>query len=520
MLSFLMISSLFSLAPAQAVDDDLQLENWSVFRVGPSGSILEPSAVMGTDGTVHLVYLNRDTAYTDWYLRPNYLRYAELSGGEWNHTDLRSGFFSFADIALDDDGHAHILCAMRWNDTVDLVYWNNANGTWVSENVAQFDTDDARNVDLAVDQEGKVHAVFGIGDVSDENITYQYVTNARGNWTFVPFYSVAYWVGLNCLPDLEIDSSGRAHIAYVTVNDFVYGGWDSGEWAIELMTWDGGDWTDVKNISLPSRCNSLSLQLDEGGYEHILYHYVTSSAEFPGPVVLAQWNASGLSWGGIADGTWLCELHLDQEGNERFMFMHEDNYFFVGDHRTGGQDSSVRVPAGTYPASRDPGALSEQGAVILLFDSLSEELLLYMPGSVSSYPEIVGLEMTDDGVRLEWDAVASDVNVSEYHVYRAAISGEVVPLTIDIRPFVVPANETRMTDDTLGDIPEWSLLHYRISVITDQGEEYIGEMSTLYINNDGEEGLDTSGFMLIVAAIAIVVLAVIVVILLVIRNKK
>ncbi len=158
----IIISSL-SFAPAHA-DDELQLENWPVFRAGPFGSTLEPSAVMDDDGVVHLVYLDRNDSYSDWYLRPNFLRYSNYSDGTWEHTDLQSGFFSFADIALDTNGCVHILCAERSNTSTDIVYWNNTNGTWASESVAHFDTDESKNIDMALDADGKVHAVMGFGE--------------------------------------------------------------------------------------------------------------------------------------------------------------------------------------------------------------------------------------------------------------------------------------------------------------------------------------------------------------------
>ena len=75
-----MILSSLSFAPAQA-EDELQPENWPVFRAGPAGSVLEPSAVMDEEGVVHTVYLYRNPAYSDWYLRPSFLRYANLSQG-------------------------------------------------------------------------------------------------------------------------------------------------------------------------------------------------------------------------------------------------------------------------------------------------------------------------------------------------------------------------------------------------------------------------------------------------------
>jgi hypothetical protein len=67
--------------------------------------------------------------------------------------------------------------------------------------------------------------------------------------------------------------------------------------------------------------------------------------------------------------------------------MHEDDHFFVGNN-SDDSDRSLRLPAATYPASRDPGDMNDDGTVILLFDAMNEELLLYMPGSLSLYPEI------------------------------------------------------------------------------------------------------------------------------------
>ncbi len=503
----------------------MQLENWPVVRAGPAGSTLEPSAVLDDEGVVHLVYLYRDPAYADWYLRPNYLRYANFSHGVWEHADLQEGFFRFADIAIDCEGSVHILCAVRGNTSTDIVYWNNSNGTWASENVTQLVMGGAKNVDMAVDADGKVHAVMGIRNDQDENWSYCYVTNAQGEWEFVPFHSIpVYKIQGNemiCSPDIEIDGSGRAHIAYVQVDNSISSEWGSGDWTLQLLTRDGDDWTDAKNITLPDWCNSLSLQLDADGYEHLLYHCVSSSMGQEGPVRLAAWNASGLSWGGIADGTWLCELHLDENGDERFIFMHEGGYFFVGEYGEGSFDHSVRYPAGTYPASRDPGDMNDNETVILLFDAMYEELMLYMPGSTSVYPEISEIERNENGVFLEWNAVDSTgLDISEYRIYRTAIWGEVVPITVDSGlPFIFPADATSMTDASIDDIPVWTLLRYRISAITDEGE-YIGEMGTIHINDGGDEGSDTSGFLMMVATVVIVSISFTVTLVWVIRKRK
>lgn len=506
-LSFLMISSAFFLAPAQA-SDQVQLENWPVVRVGPAGSTLEPSVVLDEDGVVHLVYLDRNTTYTDWYQRPNHLRYANYSQGAWAYENLQSGFFSFADIALDADGNAHILCAVRYDSSTEIVYWNNANLTWASENVTHITAGKAKNVDMAVDADGKVHAVMAIRDDQEENWTYDYVTNAQGAWELVPFHSLpAYDIQGNemiCPPDIEIDGSGRAHIAYVQVENSISSEWGSGDWTIQLLTRDGDDWTDAKNITLPDWCNSLSLRLDADGYEHVLYHCVSSSTGQEGPVRLAAWNASGLSWGDIADGTWLCELHLDEDGDERLIFMHQDGHFFVGEYGEGASDRSVRYPAGTYAGSRDPGDMNENGIVILLFDTMSPDLLLYMPGSVSLYPEISEVERNGNEVFLAWEPVGSGTTIGEYRIYRTAIWGEVVPITVDSGlPFIYSADVNSMTDATVGNIPVWTLLRYRISAIADGGVEYLGEMETIQFSGGGEGGFDANDLRMMAAAAAI-----------------
>jgi len=517
-----MILPSLSSPPVQA-EDELQLENWPVFRAGPAGSTLEPSAVMDDDGVVHAVYLYRDPAYSDWYLRPNYLRYANLSQGTWEHADLQAGFFEFADIALDAEGNAHILCATTWNYKIDVMYWNNTNGTWACQNVTQMTMGGARNADMAVDAEGKVHAVMGLRSLQGEdNLTYYYVTNAREGWELVPFhYTDMYDVQtseLICMPDIEIDSTGKVHIAYVKVDNAISGDWDSGDWSLQLLTRDGDNWTDAKNISLPDRCNSLSLQIDGHGHEHVLYHCVTSSMEEEGPVFLATWNASGLSWGGITDGTGECELHLDADGSERFIFMHEDGYFFVGAYGQGSFDRSVRFPAGTYPASRDPGDMTDNRTVILLFDSMCEELLLYMPGSLSLYQEISEIERDKNEVRLEWQP--AEASVTEFRIYRTAIWGEEVPITVlSGSPFVFPADVTNMTDATIGDIPTWTLLSYRVSVVTAEGE-YLGEMETIHVDDGWDEGLDMRDLWLLVAAVVIVSVSFITAVWLLIWKKR
>jgi hypothetical protein len=68
--------------------------------------------------------------------------------------------------------------------------------------------------------------------------------------------------------------------------------------------------------------------------------------------------------------------------------MHEDGYRFVGSSGEGQFRPFRALSAGNVPASRDLGDLTDDGTVILLFDTMCAELLLYMPGSLSLFPEI------------------------------------------------------------------------------------------------------------------------------------
>ncbi|HOE52839.1 MAG TPA: hypothetical protein PKO24_04320 [Methanomassiliicoccales archaeon] len=180
--------------------------------------------------------------------------------------------------------------------------------------------------------------------------------------------------------------------------------------------------------------------------------------------------------------------------------MHEDDHFFVGNN-SDDSDRSLRLPAATYPASRDPGDMNDDGTVILLFDAMNEELLLYMPGSLSLYPEITDLDSTSTEVHLEWEPSGS--SVTEVRIYHAALWGETVPITVDSgMPFVFPADVTGMTDATIGSIQVWTLLNYRISVITAEGE-YLGEMVTIHTEEGWDEGLDMRDLWLMFAATAI-----------------
>ena len=86
-------------------------------------------------------------------------------------------------------------------------------------------------------------------------------------------------------------------------------------------------------------------------------------------------------------------------------------------------------------------------------------------------------------------------------------------------PFVFPADVTGMTDASIGAIHVWTLLNYRISVITDEGE-YIGEMGTVHFDEGGDGGLDADDLWLMIAAAVIASVSFTAILWLIIRNKR
>jgi hypothetical protein len=504
-LSFLLVSSLIiSLMPTEAsAEDVVAFENWPVFRAGTTSSVLEPSVDIDAEGVVHLTYLHRDPSDAGYYLHANMLRYANFSDGQWQHVDLKEANYSFVDLVVAGDG-VHILCAERGDGSTDIVHWNNTNGTWTSEIVAHFETDDAENLDMVVDHHGDVHAVFSIGDDLTQNYTCYYLTNAGENWSIEPVYTFLGYANLLITPpDLTVDPAGTVHLAYVNVTGFTSGDWGSGDWYIKFLTRGQDGWVDERNLSVDGQCNSISLQVDVNGYEHVLYHYSYPGPLSVGPVVLATRTASGWSWGGICDGVGYCDLMLNDEGEEIFTFMDDDYHLFVSNYQGGDFDRIVGIPQGTYLISRDPVARTGNSLVCILYDLLGGDLLISRPSENPSLsPRISSLELQDGIVEVDWDEVSpmEGPSVSSYLLFRSD--------AYRIGPFFLNPSETNYTDTAVQSLLEgYGPVNYRLSVVTVAGEEYIGNMDMVILGMNEGVGWELNELLLPIALAMVLILA-------------
>ncbi|MFO0793798.1 MAG: carboxypeptidase regulatory-like domain-containing protein, partial [Candidatus Brocadiaceae bacterium] len=131
----------------------------------------------------------------------NYLYYTYHDGSKWHYQtiDLSPGVGSFASIAIDTLGKAHICYYDAINS--DLRYATNSSGAWVTRTV-DSGGDVGRDTSLALDNSGKVHISYF--DATNGDL--KYATNGSGVWVTETVDSIGVVGGYT---SLALDNSGK-----------------------------------------------------------------------------------------------------------------------------------------------------------------------------------------------------------------------------------------------------------------------------------------------------------------------
>ena len=164
------------------------------------------------------------------------LKHAGNATGVWIPVtaDLSSGFVNA--LAVDSNGHAHIVYTGSSFTGGDLKYVTNASGTWQSVFLSGFSNASVRDMDILVDAAGYVHLVFSASGLD----CYVYYMNNRGG-TFQ-----GGTVADDCRDGVAIamDSSGIIHIAYPRQFSVMHAWNPAAGWLYEQVdsfSWIGGD---------------------------------------------------------------------------------------------------------------------------------------------------------------------------------------------------------------------------------------------------------------------------------------
>ncbi len=479
-----MILSSFSFAPAQA-SDDVQVENRPVFRPGETSAFVEPSMAVDGNGTVHLAYAYDPTPGDEHWETGSYvysvqLRYSVLANSTWAHSDLgEEEWVQSVTMAVGDNGQPHIVCMQQANLTTwGLVHWYLSNGTWTSETIRTFDHSGVTDMNMLIDTDGSVHLAFSAS--LDNDLLYKthvHMTNAGGNWTTDELATVrsSYSVWTNP-PQLVFDNDGRLHMAYLNVTDYDVDDWYSGNHSIEFVTLENGTWGD-RHVLNVGQLNRFSFGVDTDGYESVIYQQTDHIWSSGGKVHLAMRYDFGWSHKPYdEDGTSFCKLIMDGD-QENMVIMHGNFLSRLEYYPNGPVENPLSTPGGMSVRTTEFVAGTWDHLVLLFFDSLTQSYVVSKPGAhMELIPPTLYLHHEQLEVKLFWDPV--DVNIAESCIlYR---SGGV--------SFEQQLDSDRFVDDTLGEDSWRQTYYYRLSVITPDGEEYVGPMAEIWINRDRTPG--------------------------------
>jgi hypothetical protein len=189
------------------------------------------------------------------------LKHAGNATGVWitETADLSSGFVNA--LAVDSNGHAHIVYTGSSFTGADIQYITNASGTWQPVFLSGFSNASVRDMDILVDTAGYVHLVFSASGLD----CYVYYMNNTGG-TFQGGV-----VADDCRDGVAIamDSSGIIHIAYTRQFSVMHAwnlatGWQYEQ--VDSFSWIGG--------------NRVGIALDIADRVHIAYQDQNSDLKY------------------------------------------------------------------------------------------------------------------------------------------------------------------------------------------------------------------------------------------------
>jgi len=180
-------------------------------------------------------------------------------GGQWIHSGLPWPDAYNSALALDASGRPHVV----WG-TVDLMYGTFSGVGWSSE-VVDVDIS-VDSISIGLDSFGHAHIAYGAWNRSEDHVTsdrnIKYATNAGGNW------AVSYVAYGAFAPSIAVDSTARAHLAYVQQTP----GYPFDRRA-SYRVLSGGVWSSV--LWLPSGASEAGrITLDSRDYAYIPIHDV------------------------------------------------------------------------------------------------------------------------------------------------------------------------------------------------------------------------------------------------------
>jgi hypothetical protein len=215
-----------------------------------------PSSVVDSDGTIHVVWSERSGGVGDIFYR------YKPSGGSWSDAEkvpLEEFIYPWTvTLVVDSDGTVHLA----WNDNSnyggsgsdwDIFYKNKpSGGSWSAMEVVSTESSDCSDFpDLEMDSNGDLHIIFfDLNHMSQDTYIKYKSKPSGGSWTSAEIVSL---YGNAFVSDLAVESDGTVHVTWEEENiedpnimwDVFYRKKPSGSsWNdAELVSTEGGEYT-------------------------------------------------------------------------------------------------------------------------------------------------------------------------------------------------------------------------------------------------------------------------------------
>ena len=443
---------LLALAPGSAVatvtiDPELQ-------TVSEGASFWSHYMVLDSDDRPHMIFHDTDTIY-----------YAIAQNGTWSSQRVDT-YWSDLSVAIDRNDVLH-LCFQRYNNTedvVELMYANNAGGSW--RTLAVAGGWDILGGQIAVDANGRAHICYhnADGDLF-------YITNADGSWTTrtivddaVTSSSMIFFRSQDALGIIyREDDTGNLMAAALNGEEWdtqiidsnvigyslsltpasrasVHLSYDTHDGELKYATDTNGSWSS--QIIAPALWTyEHHIAVDSNDLAHILYvddtdgdlKYVTNAN--------GSWSTTLIDQGGDIDR---CHIAIDRSDKVHigFNYPYGDLMYVTNADGTWTEHTVVHTEDGTY--SSGPMLMDLSGKVHIAFQLVPSNEIYYAiftpkVVTVPGPPTDLSALGQNGHVNLSWSAPLEDGgrNISSYLVYRGADPGSLTVIaSIEGRSYV------------------------------------------------------------------------------------
>lgn len=215
---------------------------------------LDPAIAIGQDGKIHVVWAEWDQPPLLFKSR---LYYIQFNGSFWTDaliiTPTKGTTNWNPHIALDNDGHPHVVWERFDEGEIYYKYYNGA--SWTVEHNISESSGSSYNPKIKIDQKNRKHIVWNDNSSGSPSILYRYIDDTYRSPTAV----ISDTLTCSEAPVLEIDEDNFIHCAWISAPS-------SGQkYRIQYRSRKLEDWSPIEHISadtLEAKDPALALKSD------------------------------------------------------------------------------------------------------------------------------------------------------------------------------------------------------------------------------------------------------------------